>query len=501
MSLHAQLSPEAQERLQAQRRNSTISSLIIALLMMALIGVILLIISLAIPSKEIPTIITYSAALDEQEELETQKLATSTERKPSAPSSSMAKVIASQSATPTAIPVPDIEVPEPSTDFGDGDSYGSGWGSGGSGGGGGFGNIPSSLKKRCSKADRLQRLSSNGGTPECEDAVVSALQWLKKKQNKDGSWAHGGDKVGYTSLALLAYMGHCETASSEEFGDTVLNGLTYLINVGLKKKGRMTLDLKDKHWCYGHSVAVYALSEAYTLCVKGFGENIPDLDKVVQMSGQFLIDNQHQSGGWDYSYATTGSRGGDVSIVGWHIQALKAMNHTDLPFKKLKRAQRDSLEYIKAHQVSSGAIAYRKGTIRDDGTTLAAVGALCYQIWGKSSHAVTRKACRLMNNTMKFDWNGPDSDLYGHYYAAQVMINYGGDYWESYNKKFRDQVLKNQNKDGSFKDVAGGGKINAVAARFKGTSHDSQIYRTCLATLMLEVYYRFLPATGARSSG
>ena len=92
----------------------------------------------------------------------------------------MSKVIAANTSSPTAIPIPEIDVPDPSTDFGDGNDFGDGWGDGdGSGAGGGFGNIPTAMRKRCSKADRLQRLTSNGGTEKCEDAVVASLRWLK----------------------------------------------------------------------------------------------------------------------------------------------------------------------------------------------------------------------------------------------------------------------------------------------------------------------------------
>ena len=99
---------------------------------------------------------------------------------------------------------------------------------------------------------------------------------------------------------------------------------------------------------------------------------------------------------------------------------------------------------------------------------------------------------------MKFDWNSADSDLYGHYYAVQAMLNHGGKAWEKYNTLFRDQVLNNQNDDGSYKVLNAGGKINAVGGSFQGTSAFAVHYRTCLATLMLEAYYRFLPATGAK---
>ena len=73
------------------------------------------------------------------------------------------------------------------------------------------------------------------------------------------------------------------------------------------------------------------------------------------------------------------------------------------------------------------------------------------------------------------------------------MNNYGGDAWKKYNATFRDQILQNQNPDGSWKDVGGGNNIQAVAATFKGNSSYNKTYRTCLATLMLETYYRYLP--------
>ena len=76
------------------------------------------------------------------------------------------------------------------------------------------------------------------------------------------------------------------------------------------------------------------------------------------------------------------------------------------------------------------------------------------------------------------------------------MINRGGDDWEFYNNLFRDQLLKNQNDDGTWKNVGGGEKVDAVGALYQGGSPMATHYRTCLAALMLEVYYRFLPATG-----
>ena len=491
MSLHAQLSPEAQARLAAQRRTSTITSLIIAILMMTLIGVILLIIAMKFSKDEIPELISYSAENIEEEELDVRKVQTQTQRKPSAPSSSMAKVIAANSASPTAIPVPEIDVPDPSLNFGDGDGFGDGWGDGSdSGAGGGFGNIPASMKKRCSRADRLSRLNSNGGTEKCEDAVVNGLRFLKKTQNKDGSWC-AQKQVGMTGLALLAFLGHCETTMSEEFGETVFSAITYLVNKAMKNKGKLATDFKDNHWCYEHGIAVYAIAEAYTLCQKSFGENIPNLPEAVQASTQFLINSQHQGGGWEYAYSEDNGRGGDLSIVAWHLQALKAAKHTGLELKNLTSSVRAGLEYTAGLRTPEGTFGYSGPRMKDDGVTLGAAGALCFQMWDKSSSKEARGACKFIDENAKFGWSTPDSDLYGHYYAAQCMINFGGDPWKRYNEKFRDQVLNNQLPDGSFKPTGFGA--------FKGTSVFGKHYRACLSILMLEVYYRFLPATGAKT--
>ena len=59
MSLHAQLSPEAEARLQSQRRNSVITSVVISLLVMALVILILLFILLPNLLIKSPTIVTY----------------------------------------------------------------------------------------------------------------------------------------------------------------------------------------------------------------------------------------------------------------------------------------------------------------------------------------------------------------------------------------------------------------------------------------------------------
>ncbi len=502
MSLHAQLSTEAQSNLASQRRTSTLTSLLIALLTMALLGIILLIIAMGTDPKTGPLMESYISQAPPDDQIHLKKITNTIVRKPNPPSHTSARVISTKVPTTTSIPISLVNIPDPEIEIGQDENFGSGtWGKDGNGPGSGFNNITDVLKKRCSHADRMQRLLSNGGNAECEDAVIKALRWLKKTQNKDGSWTNKS-QVAMTGLALLTYLGHCETAQSPEFGESVLAATTYLTDLAMKNNGKLASDFKNKHWPYEHAIATYALAEAYTLCVKSFGENIYQLEEAVQTSGQFLINSQHQSGGWDYAYSEDSTRGGDVSIVGWHLQALKACQLSGLEFKNLRKSCNKAIDYLERMQLSSGAIGYSSPRLHagQDGTTLAAVGALCAQIWKSPSTQVARKAVRFIDKNMKLQWDSPDSDLYGHYYAVQAMINHGGPEWERYNQLFRDQLLTNQAPDGSFRPVNQGQQtgINAVAASFAGNNSFATHYRTCLATLILESYYRFLPASQSK---
>ncbi len=494
MSLHAQLSPEAQARLRAQRRASTVSSIVISFLVIVLIGLILAFIFLPPLFKETPAIVSYSASTSNDDKLETKKLTQSVERKPSAPSSSMAKVIAANTTSPTAVPVPEVDVPEPSTDFGNGDDFGDGWGSGGDGGGGGgFGSIPATMQKRCSPEDRMQRLLESGGTEKCEEAVVKGLDWLQKTQHPDGSWG-GSHKAAMTGFAILCYLGHCETPLSEKYGETVLKGMMWLVELGMKQNGRLNTGAEPNPQPYEHAIATYALGESTTFCQQ-LGINVPNLADVTQKAGQYIIDNQHtKTGGWDYGYSEDSGRGGDLSVVAWQIQALKACYHTGLDFRNLKSSIRKALDYVETCQDAGGGFGYRPGGgSHASYHTLTGAGMLSFQMWDKGSVGAVRKGARYIAEHSKFEYNTAHADLYGHYYEAQAMIARGGKEWEDYNAMFRDELLNNQNPDGSWKKPGGGQKLVAVGALFESNVH----YRTCLCILMLETYYRFLPGTGS----
>ena len=486
MSLHAQLSTEAETLLETQRRNSVISSVVIAFLICALVVLSLLFILLPALQINAPTIVAYQGPDLDKEDLATREVSTQVQSRPAAPSASRARVIAINAPAASAIPVIDTPAEE-SLELGDGNDFGAGWDGGGGEGSPGFNKIPQDMRKRCSLQDRIQRLKENGGNEKCEEAVMKALRYFKGNQAGDGSWG-GGTKVAYTGLVLLAYLGHCETPLSEEFGACVQDAIVFLVDTAQKNKGRLASNLQDKHWCYSHAIAAYALAESYTFCSQ-LGVNLPNLEQSVQNSIQWIIDNQNKSGGWDYSYEEAGARGGDMSITAWQMQALKAALHTGLDFRNMKGCIRDGLKYCETCQATDGGFGYTGTRALGDGhSTLVGAGTLCFQQHKGASNSNARKGIRYIDKQSKFDYQNGPCNLYEHYYSSQAVINNGGKSWMQYNEMFRDTLLAAQNADGSWPAPPQPGP----AAR------NDPVYVTALATLMLEVYYRFLPGTAAK---
>ena len=154
MSHHAQLSPEVIARLQAQKRNSTISAIIVALLMSGLIVAILFYIALSPLFKNEEELVSYSPGSSVSDEITKPEMTNEVEKKPSSPSSSMSKVIAANTPSAIAIPVPVDNSVEPSLDFGNGTDFGDGWGGSGNGSGNAGGGGASFFQQKV-KAERI----------------------------------------------------------------------------------------------------------------------------------------------------------------------------------------------------------------------------------------------------------------------------------------------------------------------------------------------------------
>ena len=332
---------------------------------------------------------------------------------PPPPPASLSKIIASNLAAEISVPVIDFESAEIS-EFTENldlhDDFGESWGATPSDSipkkSLNWKALPASMSARCSKQQRLQQLKKSGGSAECDDAVLLALQWLKSTQNSDGSWSDR-NQVGFTGLALLCYLGHCETPLAEEFGETVERAIIYLVDTALSNNGKMSADFSKNHWPYEHAIATYALAESFTLC-KQAQLTIPNLQDVLVLATNHIVNQQHKStGAWDYYYNSSGKRGGDSSIVCWHLQALKACKLTKIPeLQNLNRTASKALKYLEKCQHRDGSIHYHPQGHQQGSnglSTMTGAAMLCFQQWNKQRSTTVRKAHKFINKNVKFD--------------------------------------------------------------------------------------------------
>ncbi|MCH2063180.1 MAG: VWA domain-containing protein [Roseibacillus sp.] len=200
-------SPDAAEALKRQRRMASIASLAIAILTVVLVAVVLALFLLPALRMQSSDIVAYSAEMEEEEVVEQPEITPQVRRQPSAPSSAMAKVIATTVPSPISVPVPDTETPDPSIDFGDGDDFGDGWGEGsGSGLGGG-----TSFFGVTSRAERIAYVidySASMRGPPKEDPSRADLMRKELKRSVDRIAAK-------TNYALIFFAGPAWVAGDE----------------------------------------------------------------------------------------------------------------------------------------------------------------------------------------------------------------------------------------------------------------------------------------------
>lgn len=328
-----------------------------------------------------------------------------------------------------------------------------------------------------------------------EVAVLKALRWLKEHQYPDGSWGPSY-RVSMTSLALLSFLAHGETTASKEYGDTIRRGLRFLLKTqkdGMFRGGGPSYGNMHPTQIavYEHAIGTYAISEAYGLT------SIPYLRIAMEDAVQVIIDGQHEGGSWDYDYKKGPEANLDVSLAGWHIQALEAALNAGAENKGLKSTIETGIRGMTVLADNSSGMFRYSTRLKTEGPNMpmTGVGVLCMQLTGHAMDSEARAGIKALGN-LNFRWtksdaNLPNQDLrqvstwplYAWYYITQARFQQGGKDWILWNKQFAPTLCSMQNPDGSW-----------CPAPFSQEAAYGPVYCTALSTLMLEVYYRILPS-------
>jgi hypothetical protein len=364
-----------------------------------------------------------------------------------------------------------------------------GTGTGGSGGTGGDGAVGELAGLR-SAAGRKAAGMARGATPESETAVEMALKWFLNHQQADGSWlldhrtryctpdcnAHGmviNARVAATSLALLPFLGAGYTHREGKYHKEIARGLKFLER-HFEKNGNAA---GTNGGMYAHGLATITLCEAYNMT----GDRA--LLRQAQRAINFIPYAQDPvGGGWRY----VPGQPGDTSIVGWQLMALKSGQISGITVPK--RTIDNAARFLDSVQLKGGFEYGYLPTHTESRTSTTAIAILCRMLMGWE-----RDYKKLVDGVQHLSVIGPsETDYYYNYYATQVMHNFEGPMWDRWNLQMRDQLVKTQSKRGhsagSWYIDGGEDDHNDMGGRH---------YCTALATMTLEVYYRYLPLYGA----
>ena len=352
--------------------------------------------------------------------------------------------------------------------------------------------LPESFRSRFLPATRLEAIRRGGGTPEMDAAVVTSLNLFKTSQNPDGSWGRS-NKGAMTGFVLQCFLGHGETPESPDFGEAVVKGLLYLIELARKNPegifssnwGGKTTGGLGGAGTYEHAIATLAVGEAYVTARLG-SKSLPGLRESFETAIRTIISQQTSRGSWTYGGETivyNPGSGSDLSLANWHFQALNVAKATGLKIDGLESCIKKALSYIESTQTKDGGFGGATREAHYNQWSLsggAAAGHL--MLTGKSTPAA-KKGVKFISGFLQAeppDWE-KNCNLYcWHGYSNALFLN-GGAEWTTFASQVMPQILAAQQPDGSFKH----GRPDWPA----GDAADAT-YRQALCTLILETFYR-----------
>jgi hypothetical protein len=342
-----------------------------------------------------------------------------------------------------------------------------------------------------SEAGRRLMVEKFGGSAASESAVGFALEWLAARQRANGTWdfidvgpcrnpGTVNNPIGGTAYALLPFLAAGQTHKDGQYRKSVLAGLEFLTSIGVTAPAGYDLrgvlnkadDDKDPNYAYYiHGAATLALCEAYGMTQDR------KLKPYAEGAVKFLVNSQDpRGGGWRYNPQQPGS----TSATTIQVMALKAAEKAGIKVPDV--TWKGVTYYLDSVAVDGeGRYGYEieKKTY---GISVTSMALLSRMYLGK-----TREDNDLRAGVALIDKRGPYDNLYYNYFATQVMKNWGGAEWDRWNGRLRDDLIAWQGVEGDDKGSW------APRDRDDYSKAGGRLLTTCLATLTLEVYYRYRP--------
>ncbi len=224
---------------------------------------------------------------------------------------------------------------------------------------------------------------------------------------------------------------------------------------------------------YSHGIATIALAEAYGMS----GDE--RLAAPVTAAADFIYDARNRNfGGWRYEPGQVG----DTSVMGWQVMALSAAKRAgvEVPDEAFDVARR-WLQKVR-DPWKQGLYAYQPK--RKVTPSMTAEAMFVNQLLGvdRDEEHMGMSADYIVE--VLPDWKR-DNNTYFWYYATLALFQHGDEHWDRWNEVIKQELVEHQSTSGP---AAGSWSPLGKWANVGG-----RVYQTAICTLILEVYYRYLP--------
>ncbi len=329
------------------------------------------------------------------------------------------------------------------------------------------------------------------------EAAEKGLKVLASSQLPNGSWAadvgykldngyqvweEDASHIGVTALAGMAFLAGGHVPERGPYGEIVSKTIKYILSE-IKQDGFIT---SNETRMYSHAFATLFLAEVYGMTSK---ENVK---KALQKAVNLIVTSQNKSGSWRYQPHVSDS---DMSVAACQVLALRAAHNIGIqvPISTINAA----VEYVRQSAIRAddprwsmgrnslpGDFRYQPNLRSRASFPLTAAGITILHGAGVYADAdidlgLERLEQQLYDFTTTYGTRlgGHYFFYYGHYYAVQAFHMAGEERFKKYLRVVQAELLRMQNKDGSWPNTTGPGST----------------YGTATACLILQIAKKYLP--------
>ena len=304
-----------------------------------------------------------------------------------------------------------------------------------------------------------------------EASVEKGLEWLKKNQNSDGSWAAPGNAYPtvMTGMAGLALMMEGSTPREGKYSEPISKAIEWYLKRSQSNGllGTPSNPTESSRYIYGHGFGMLFLACAY-----GEEEDPTTrkkLETLLQKAVEFSGKAQTKHGGWGYVSSADGGGFDEGSTTITQLQGLRAARNAGI--KVPKEIIDKSTQYLRDCTTPRGGVVYSYGSRGGGGECPAITGAACASAFSSGNYGdkYAKMWLKYCKDAIYLKGKVNGHDEYQNYYFGQVCFTLGDDRygelfpdekkenhirWSDYKKNMFQHFLSTQGSDGGW---TGGG--------------------------------------------